>query len=144
MLQKEVADRLTASPPDMSVLGVATQFFAAPRLAFTVPPEVFIPPPKVESAVVILEVHEQPPLPAALQPLFFKLVNAGFRQKRKQVANSIADVLQLPKAGIAAWLVESDIDPTRRAETLSVAEWVTLTKSAPPDVVAASLNTGTR
>ena len=105
MLQKEVADRLTAQPPDMSVLGVATQFFAEPRLAFTVPPEVFIPPPKVESAVVILEVRDEPPLPPELQPLFFKLVNAGFRQKRKQVANSIADVLQLPKPGIADWLV---------------------------------------
>jgi 16S rRNA (adenine1518-N6/adenine1519-N6)-dimethyltransferase len=137
MLQREVADRLTAQPPDMSVLGVATQFFAEPRLAFTVSPEVFIPPPKVESAVVILEVRQQPPLPTELQPLFFKLVNAGFRQKRKQVANAIADVLQLPKAGIAEWLSSSDVDPTRRAETLSVAEWVTLTRSAPPDVVAA-------
>jgi 16S rRNA (adenine1518-N6/adenine1519-N6)-dimethyltransferase len=137
MLQKEVADRLTAQPPDMSVLGVATQFFAEPRLAFTVSPEVFIPPPKVESAVVILDVRRQPPLPAELQPLFFKLVNAGFRQKRKQVANSIADVLQLPKAGIADWLATSGIDPTRRAETLSVEEWVTLTESAPPEVVAA-------
>ncbi len=137
MLQKEVADRLVAQPPDMSVLGVATQFFAEPRLAFTVSPEVFIPPPKVESAVVILEVREEPPLPAELQPLFFRLVNAGFRQKRKQVANSIADVLRLPKAGIAGWLVASDVDPMRRAETVSVEEWVTLTKSAPPDVVAA-------
>ena len=63
MLQKEVADRLTARPPDMSVLGVATQFFAEPRLAFTVSPEVFIPPPKVESSVVILEVREEPPPP---------------------------------------------------------------------------------
>ena len=87
--------------------------------------------------MVILEVRPQPPLPAELQPLFFKLVNAGFRQKRKQVANSIADVLQLPKPGIAAWLVASRVDPTRRAETLSVEEWVTLTRSAPPDVVAA-------
>ena len=121
----------------MSVLGVATQFFAEPRLAFTVPPEVFIPPPKVESAVVILEVREEPPLPAELQPLFFKIVNSGFRQKRKQVANSIADVLQLPKAEIAAWLAESDVDPMRRAETLTVEEWVALAKSAPPEVVAA-------
>jgi 16S rRNA (adenine1518-N6/adenine1519-N6)-dimethyltransferase len=137
MLQKEVADRLVARPPDMSVLGVATQFFAEPRLAFTVPPEVFIPPPKVESAVVILEVRDEPPLPPELQPLFFKLVNAGFRQKRKQVANSIADVLQLPKGGIADWLSAAGVDPTRRAETLSVDEWVTLTSSAPPDVVAA-------
>jgi 16S rRNA (adenine1518-N6/adenine1519-N6)-dimethyltransferase len=137
MLQKEVADRLTAEPPEMSVLSVATQFFAEPRLAFTVSPEVFIPPPKVESAVVILEVRDKPPLAIELQPLFFKIVNSGFRQKRKQVANSIADVLQLPKPGIAAWLSESDIDPMRRAETLTVEEWVTLTRSAPADVVAA-------
>src|SRR5688500_1429688 len=137
MLQKEVADRLTAQPPDMSVLGVATQFFAEPRLAFTVPPEVFIPPPKVESAVVILEVREDAPLPTELQPLFFKLANAGFRQKRKQIANSIADVLQLPKSDIAAWLEASSVAPTRRAETLLVDEWVTLTRSAPPAVVAA-------
>lgn len=137
MLQKEVAERLTAQPPDMSVLSVATQFFATPRLAFTVSPEVFIPPPNVESAVVILDVHDEQPLPADLQPLFFKIVNAGFRQKRKQVANAIADVLQIPKPGIAIWLTASDVNPTRRAETLSVAEWVALTNSAPPDVVAA-------
>jgi 16S rRNA (adenine1518-N6/adenine1519-N6)-dimethyltransferase len=87
--------------------------------------------------VVILEVRQQPPLPTELQSLFFKLVNAGFRQKRKQVANSIADVLQLPKAGIADWLSASDINPMRRAETLSVDDWVTITRSAPPDVVAA-------
>jgi len=136
MLQKEVAERLTAQPPDMSILGVATQFFAEPRLAFTVPPEVFIPPPKVESAVVILDVREEQPLPEASQPLFFKIVNAGFRQKRKQIANSIADVLQLPKSDIAAWLEASGVAPTRRAETLSVDEWVTLTRSAPPAVVA--------
>jgi 16S rRNA (adenine1518-N6/adenine1519-N6)-dimethyltransferase len=91
----------------------------------------------VESAVVILEVREEPLLPLEMEPLFFKIVTSGFRQKRKQVANSIADVLQLPKPGIASWLSASGVDPTRRAETLSVAEWVTLTKSAPPDVVAA-------
>jgi 16S rRNA (adenine1518-N6/adenine1519-N6)-dimethyltransferase len=137
MLQKEVAERLTARPPEMSVLGVATQFFAEPRLAFTVSPDVFIPPPKVESAVVILDVRDQPLLTAELQPLFFRIVNAGFRQKRKQVANSIADVLQLPKAGIATWLAAAGVDPTRRAETLTVDEWVILTRSAPPDVGAA-------
>ena len=137
MLQKEVAERLTAYPPEMSILGVATQFFAEPHLAFAVPPEVFIPPPKVESAVVILEVRDEPPLPAAAQPLFFKIVNAGFRQKRKQVANAISDVLLVPKSDIAAWLDVSGIDPTRRAETLSVEEWVALTQSAPPVVVAA-------
>ncbi len=137
MLQKEVAMRITARPPEMSVLGVATQFYAEPTLALVVPPEVFIPPPNVESAVVILDVRQELPLAVALQPLFFRIVNAGFRQKRKQVANSIADVLQLPKAGIASWLTEAGIDPMRRAETLSVAEWVALTESAPPNVAAA-------
>ncbi len=137
MLQKEVAERLVAQPPDMSILGVATQFFADPHLAFEVEPAVFIPPPNVESAVVILDVRDDPLLPPELQPLFFKIVNAGFRQKRKQVANAIADVLQLPKPSIAAWLIAANIDPMRRAETLTVAEWVTLTTSAPPDVAAA-------
>jgi 16S rRNA (adenine1518-N6/adenine1519-N6)-dimethyltransferase len=137
MLQKEVAERLTAQPPDMSVLSVATQFFAEPGLVFSVAPEVFIPPPKVESAVVVLDVRDDQPLPAELQPLFFKIVNAGFRQKRKQIANAIADVLQAPKSDIAAWLEASGIAPTRRAETLSVDEWVALARSAPQAVVAA-------
>lgn len=137
MLQREVAERLTARPPDMSVLSVATQFFAEPRLAFRVPPEVFIPPPKVESAVVILDVRDTLALGEDEQPLLFKIVNAGFRQKRKQVANSIADVLQIPKADIAAWLETTGVNPTRRAETLAVEEWVALTRSAPPPVVAA-------
>lgn len=137
MLQKEVAARLVATPPEMSILGIATQFFATPRIAFDVDPAVFIPPPKVESAVVILEVHPRPPLPRELHPLFFKIVTAGFRQKRKQVANSIADVLQVPKPDVAFWLQATGIDPMRRAETLSVAEWVALTQEAPATVVAA-------
>lgn len=137
MLQKEVADRLVAAPPDMSILSVATQFFSEPRLAFTVAPSVFIPPPKVESAVAILDVHQEQQLPPELQPLFFKIVTAGFRQKRKQIANSIADVLQLPKQPIAGWLTATEIDPMRRAETLTVDEWVALVRTAPPDVEAA-------
>lgn len=137
MLQKEVAERLVAEPPEMSILGVATQFYALPRMAFIVAPEVFIPPPKVESAVVILDVREERLLPVEMEPIFFKIVTAGFRQKRKQVANSIADVLRLPKAEIAAWLVETNVDPMRRAETLTVEEWVALAKSASAAVVAA-------
>jgi 16S rRNA (adenine1518-N6/adenine1519-N6)-dimethyltransferase len=137
MLQKEVADRLVAEPPDMSVLSVATQFFAQPRVMFSVSPSVFIPPPKVESAVAMLDVLDEDRLPWEQQPLFFKIVNAGFRQKRKQIANSIADVLRLPKPGIAAWLTATGIDPMRRAETLSIEDWVALVLSAPPEVVAA-------
>ena len=82
MLQREVAERLVAVPPNLTILGVAAQFYARPRLAFLVPPTVFIPPPTVESAVAILDVHPPPPLPEALHPRYFRVVNAGFRQKR--------------------------------------------------------------
>ena len=131
MLQKEVADRLVARPPAMSVLSVAAQFYAATRIAFDVPPSVFIPPPSVESAVVILDVHAEPPLPEEEHGRFFRVVNAGFRQKRKQVANSLAAELSLPKETVTDWLDGAGVDPMRRPQTLSVTEWVTLTRTAP-------------
>lgn len=131
MLQLEVAERLIAAPPDMSIVGVATQFFAVPRIAFKVDPSVFIPPPTVESAVVILEVRSEPVLPRDQHELFFKIVNAGFRHKRKQVANSLSAELDVPKDDVSAWLSNSGIDPMRRAQTLTVNEWVALTRAAP-------------
>jgi 16S rRNA (adenine1518-N6/adenine1519-N6)-dimethyltransferase len=134
MLQAEVAERLVAKPPEMSVLGVAAQFYAAPRIAFRVSPSVFLPPPSVESAVAILDVRPEPPLPESEHPRFFRIVNAGFRHKRKQLANSLVDELALPKPIVIAWLDRAAIDPMRRAQTLAVAEWVTLTRAAPADV----------
>ena len=131
MLQKEVAERLVARPPAMTILGVAAQFYTEPRLAFDVPPSVFIPPPTVESAVVLCDLRPALLLPEDEHRLFFRIVNAGFRQKRKQVANSIAAELGLPKAEVAAWLAVAGIDPMRRAQTLDVVEWVRLTRDAP-------------
>ena len=136
MMQKEVVERICAVPPNLSVLAVATQFYARPRLAFDVAPTVFIPPPTVESAVVILDVLPEPPLPNGLHPRFFRVVNAGFRQKRKQVANSLAAELDLPKDDIVAWLTGQGIDPMRRAQTLTVEEWVRLTLAAPVGVTS--------
>ncbi len=134
MLQLEVAQRLVAHPPQMSVLSVATQFYADARIAFRVAPGVFIPPPTVESAVAVLDTKRDLPLPPDLHERFFRIVNAGFRQKRKQVANSLASELALPKDNVAAWLERAGIDPMRRAQTLSVAEWVALTLAAPPGI----------
>lgn len=134
MLQLEVAERLIAAPPHMTILSVATQFYAEPRVAFHVPSTVFIPPPTVESAVAILDVKPEPPLLGADRALFFATVNAGFRQKRKQVANSIAAELDLPKSEVAAWLTRAGIDPMRRAQTLSVQDWVDVTLAAPDSV----------
>lgn len=131
MLQEEVAARMVAQPPRMSILTVAVQFYTDARIAFAVPPSVFIPPPTVESAVAILDVRPDFLLPAAEHPPFFRIVNAGFRHKRKQVANSLAAELALPKADVTAWLAATGIDPMRRAQTLTVAEWVALTRARP-------------
>jgi 16S rRNA (adenine1518-N6/adenine1519-N6)-dimethyltransferase len=112
-------------------VGVAAQLYADTRIAFNVPPSVFIPPPKVESAVVLLETKNQPLLPLSDHASFFRIVNAGFRHKRKQLANSIADELQCPKSDVTDWLVAAGIDPMRRAQTLDVDEWISVTRSAP-------------
>jgi 16S rRNA (adenine1518-N6/adenine1519-N6)-dimethyltransferase len=135
MVQREVAERLVARPPRMTIVGVATQFYARPTISFIVAPTVFIPPPKVESAVVLLETRAHPPLPEDQHPRFFRIVNAGFRHKRKQLANSIADELAAPKANVSEWLTAAGIDPMRRAQTLDVEEWVAITRAAPPSLV---------
>lgn len=131
MLQLEVAERLVAAPPNMTILSVATQFYSVPRIAFHVPPTVFIPPPSVESAVAILDVRPEAALLGPDRKLFFTVVNAGFRQKRKQVANSIAAELDLPKSLVSTWLADAAIDPMRRAQTLSVDDWIAVTLAAP-------------
>jgi 16S rRNA (adenine1518-N6/adenine1519-N6)-dimethyltransferase len=126
MVQKEVAERMAAVPPDMSILSVATQFYAEAEIAFIVPPEVFVPRPNVESAVVRLETRGALPLTPNEIKSFFRVVNAGFRQKRKQVANSLSAELKLPKLTIQEVLQNTGLDPMRRAETFSVDEWVRL------------------
>jgi len=136
MLQEEVAARMVAKPPAMSILTVAVQFYADARIAFAVPPSVFIPPPTVESAVAILDVRPDLLLPEPEDARFFGVVNAGFRQKRKQVANSLAAELSLPKSEVTAWLTAAEIDPMRRAQTLTVAEWVALTRACPSTIAS--------
>jgi len=128
MVQKEVAQRLTAEPPDMSILSVATQFLSSPKIAFTVSPNVFIPPPNVDSAVVRLERRETE-LPRSDWPRFFRIVQAGFHQRRKNLANSLSHALGAPKPDVEQWLRESGIDPIRRAETLRMEEWIALTEN---------------
>ena len=132
MMQREVAERLVARPGDLTVLGVATQFYARTEILFEVPPSVFMPPPTVMSAVVRLDVHSALPLGEHEIPAFFRIVRAGFNQKRKQVANSIAARFGLDKVAVEDWFQATGIDPDRRAQTLTVAEWVSLRRHAPP------------
>lgn len=125
MVQREVAERMVATPPAMSALSVVIQFFTSPRIAFRVGAGAFIPPPKVESAVVVLERHD-PPLPREEWNDFFQFVRAGFAQRRKQLRNTLVTGLNRSKETVSQLLLRASITPTRRAETLSLGEWIRL------------------
>lgn len=125
LVQWEVAQRICASPGDLSLLAVSVQYYAQPRLVDRVPAGAFRPAPKVDSAILRLDVHPQPPVETPAEQ-FFGVVRAGFGQKRKQLLNSLTAGLGRPKAEIAAALACAGIDPMRRAETLALPEWDTL------------------
>jgi 16S rRNA (adenine1518-N6/adenine1519-N6)-dimethyltransferase len=129
MVQLEVAQRIVARPPEMSLLTVSVQLFGRAELALRVPAGAFYPPPKVDSAVVAVTV-EAPPLPEAEQAGFFRLVAAGFGQRRKMLGNSLAAGLALAPPAVAAVLAGAGIDARRRPETLTVIEWLRLYAAA--------------
>ncbi len=127
MVQREVAERVTAQPGHTSLLTVSVQYYASARIAAIVPASVFFPVPEVESAILVLDTHERPPVPAAPVPLF-RVVTAGFSQRRKQLRNSLSGGLRISPAETEAYLAAAGIDPRRRAETLSLNEWSRLTE----------------
>ena len=128
MVQLEVAQRMAAKPPDMGILSVAVQFYGEARIAFRVPPGAFRPPPKVDSAVVHIRVYapgDRPVQPTS-EESFFRVVQAGFSQKRKQLVNTLASGLGLPKDTARHILEVAGVSPDRRAETLTLPEWTSL------------------
>lgn len=129
MVQREVALRIAARPPDLSLLGVAVQIYAQAQVLFDVPPEAFVPKPKVVSSVVLLECHPMPLIEPDERAGFFRLVTAGFAQKRKTVLNSLATALPADRDRMRATLEGVGIDPIRRAETLTIDDWIRLFRS---------------
>lgn len=125
-MQLEVARRIIAQPPEMSLLSVSVQFYGAPSLLFRVPPSAFKPQPNVDSAVLRITPHAA--LPQIDVDCFFNVVRAGFCQPRKQLRNTLAAGLTLDKIEAAMLLMRAKIDPLRRAETLMIGEWVALTQ----------------
>jgi len=126
MVQKEVAETITAAAGQRSVLSIAIQFYGKPSIVTRVPAASFFPAPEVDSAVIKIEVYKQPPVAVDNAEGFFKLVRAGFKAARKQVANSLAQGLGLPKAEVQQLLAKADINPQRRAETFTLEEWAEL------------------
>lgn len=127
MVQKEVAQRIVAKPPEMSLLAVSVQFYGKPKIWSYVPAGAFFPPPKVDSAVLLIDTYsaEESPFPGVDEQRFFEMVRAGFSQKRKQIANSLAAGLapQANKAQVQAALEAAGIESARRAESLSLPDW---------------------
>lgn len=130
MVQKEVAQRMVASPggKDYGVLSVGIQFHTAAEILFDVPPDVFIPQPKVHSAVVSLDVLKEPPIEVSSKEFFFKIVNAGFQQRRKTIRNSLSKAanINLSRDLVDQALAEVEIDSRRRAEKLSLDQFAAL------------------
>ncbi len=128
-IQQEVADRLMAVPGDMSLLTISVLFYGQPRIITRLPPAAFWPRPEVASAVVQIDVYPQPRVSVPDETMFFKVVRAGFSQKRKQLKNSMGAGLGLSHPEAASLLEAAAIDPTRRAETLTLEEWATVTRT---------------
>jgi 16S rRNA (adenine1518-N6/adenine1519-N6)-dimethyltransferase len=122
-IQQEVAQRIIAQPDDMNLLAVSVQFYGAPRLVQRIPAGAFYPVPDVDSAVVRIDLPDQPRVAVKDVNTFFKVAKAGFGQKRKQLHNSLSAGLPIKHEQIMQALNDVGIDPKRRAETLTLEEW---------------------
>lgn len=127
-VQAEVAERICAEPPRMSVLALSVQVYGKPQIVTRIPATAFFPAPKVESAVVRIECYDTPRIASHLLPNFFTLIRACFSHRRKMLRNTLSLGLSIPLAHATGFLTASNIDPRRRAETLTIEEWAALSK----------------
>ena len=133
-VQWEVAQRICARPGDMSLLAVAVQWYAVPSIVTRIPAGAFVPVPKVDSAVLRLEMRSQPVAAIPNEAALFRVVRAGFSQRRKQLRNSLSAGLRLQPHQTESVLRGAGIDPKRRAETLSLEEWAALARTFAGDI----------
>jgi 16S rRNA (adenine1518-N6/adenine1519-N6)-dimethyltransferase len=128
MVQREVAERIAAPPGRMSYLSVFVQYHARVRVAFNVPATAFEPEPAVESAVIVVEPYpgDDRLQDAASEDALWRLVQAGFRERRKMLHNVLSRQLPVEPARVTAALEAAGIAPDRRPQTLAVGEWIAL------------------
>lgn len=123
LVQKEVAERVCAAPGDMSVLSATAQFYWQTGLGAVMPAELFTPPPKVDSQILLLERATEVRFPDVDVPKFFRLVKAGFSERRKKLRSSLSGGLHLSKPEVEQFLRMVGIDPNLRAQELSLDDW---------------------
>lgn len=142
-VQFDVAQRIVAKPPQMSLLAVSVQAYTRPQIVRRLPPGAFTPPPKVHSAVLRLDPLEQPLVTPEWRQPFFAVVRAGFGQKRKMLRNSLAAGLRLPAASVEQALAEAGLASQVRAQELDLVQWMALVDVLAADVRSASVNAHT-
>lgn len=126
LVQKEVAQRIAAGPGDMSILAISAQVYAQASVGIEVPKSFFTPPPKVDSQVVVLKTRQTPLVAPSDEKAFFRLVKAGFAEKRKKLRSSLAGGLQLDKVDVETLLEKAGISLDARPQELSIKDWLVL------------------
>jgi 16S rRNA (adenine1518-N6/adenine1519-N6)-dimethyltransferase len=126
MVQKEVAQNIVSSPGALSILAISVQFYGCPRIVGYVPASSFYPLPKVDSAILEIALYTRPQVQVSSEKSFFEIVRAGFCAARKQLANSLAQGLDMPKPEVLSLIRKAGIDPQKRAEALSLEDWARL------------------
>jgi 16S rRNA (adenine1518-N6/adenine1519-N6)-dimethyltransferase len=125
-VQREVAERIVAPPGQMSLLALSVALYGTPRIMGRIQAGSFYPPPKVDSAVLRVDLHAQALMPMATIPTFFRIARAGFQQKRKQLRNALSSGLQVPPQQVVLWLEEAGLSPQSRAQELGLDDWARL------------------
>jgi len=124
LVDYEVAKRVTAQPGELSILALSVQVYAEPRIVGNyIPPIAFMPVPKINSAILRMELRDQPLVSKEEEKEFFRLLKGGFSQKRKTLLNSLRAFWQLDSKEAEKIFKLAGIDPTRRPQTLSIEEW---------------------
>ncbi len=132
MMQKEVADRIKAEPGGKiyGAISVAVQYYCTVEQVISVPKEVFVPRPKVDSAVLKLCIRKERPVELDDEKAFFACIKAGFGQRRKTLLNSLTGVMGLSREAVKEVLAGAEIEPSRRAETLDMKEFAAIANEA--------------
>lgn len=131
LVQKEVAQRIVASPGQMSILSVSVQYYGSAKLKEEVPARLFTPPPKVDSQIIQIIPYAKQLFPDVDTEVFFKIVKAGFSEKRKKLRSSLSGALHLSKDRVDTWLQEAEISPDARAQELRLEDWHRLMLALP-------------
>lgn len=133
MVQKEAAERLCATLPSRQAgaVTVAARWYSEPRILLEVPPEVFLPPPDVTSAVIRLDVRKEPPVKVTDEGMFFRVVKGAFSQRRKTLLNCLSAFFRLEKAETEKILHAAGVSPTARAEQLKLEDFAAVAELLP-------------